>query len=49
MTNRRYTPEFKEEAVRQVIETNHSKPIVDLIRFHGLSRLNLSPTDYTTN
>lgn len=26
MSNQRYTPEFKEEAVRQVLEKNHSVP-----------------------
>jgi hypothetical protein len=28
MSNQRYTPEFKEEAVRQVLEKNHSVPTV---------------------
>jgi transposase len=28
MSNHRYTPEFKEEAVRQVLEKNHSVPEV---------------------
>jgi transposase len=28
MSNQRYSPEFKEEAVRQVLEKNHSVPTV---------------------
>lgn len=34
MSNARYTPEFKDEAVRQVVERKHSVAEVAVERFH---------------